>query len=138
MRAAFSDAHASRLRQHEGQRKLDFPTDPSSGPITLIASDQGKPRKTKQGHPFSFCCLKLAKTCSQCGPSKPAQERIPNTRSPASSIEDSNFAPSSKQKESTGCLESERGVCVLVMQVGQEERWLALRHDLMKEKDTGP
>ena len=29
-------------------------------------------------------------------------------------------------------------LCVLVMQVGQEERWLALRHDLMKEKDTGP
>lgn len=61
MWAAFCNSHASRLRQREGQRKLDFPTDPSGSPIALIASDQGKLRKVKQTHLFSSCSLKPAK-----------------------------------------------------------------------------
>lgn len=53
MPAAFRIAAASQLRQREGQQKLDFPTEPSSSPIALIASDQGKLRTAKQRHLFS-------------------------------------------------------------------------------------
>ena len=61
-----------------GLWKLDFPTDPSGRPNALIASDQGKLRKAKQGHLFSFCRLKPAETCRHCGhPSKFQPQEAP-------------------------------------------------------------